>query len=301
VAGLRDDGLGYLDLAIEDIARNFQVHRSRGAVECLARGHRDHVRDALGARYRGGELGDRRHEIDVRQVLERSHLVLRQRALPADMQHRALGAKGGGNPRHGIGAAGPGGGDHATELAGLSRVTVRGVSCDLFVAHVDDADPFIDAAIVNVDDVPAAQGEDRIDAFVLERLGDQMPAGNDAGVTGLSLERVFRGRRTLAVRSLGRRRLEHGSSIRNTCLRQQGFAWFRNGLGRSSGAWPEERHLQASARRQLRRGIDGRGPIRVRAAQGLQDQNRHQRRHDVEHRRRHEYRMPVSFGRNDTG
>jgi len=55
-----------------------------------------------------------------------------------------------------------------TELAGLSRVTVRGVSCDLFVAHVDDADPFIDAAIVNVDDVPAAQGEDRVDAFVLE-------------------------------------------------------------------------------------------------------------------------------------
>src|SRR5882762_6989256 len=72
-------------------------------------------------------------------------------------------------------------------------------------------------------------------------------------------------------------------------------------LGRSSGAWPEERHLQASARRQLRRGINGRGPIRVRAAQGLQDQNRHQRRHDVEHRRRHEYRVPVSFGRNDTG
>src|SRR5882724_11100919 len=55
----------------------------------------------------------------------------------------------------------------------VSRVTVRGVSSDLLVAHVDDADAFIDAAIVDVDDVSAAQGEDRIDAFVLQRLGDQ--------------------------------------------------------------------------------------------------------------------------------
>src|SRR5882762_7237206 len=61
------------------------------------------------------------------------------------------------------------------------------------------------------------------------------------------------------------------------------------------------RDLQASARRQLRRGINGRGSIRVRAAQGLQDQNRHQRRENVEHGRRHEYRVPVSFGRHDTG
>ena len=98
--------------------------------------------------------------------------MLRERALPADVQHRALGAKGRGNPGHGIGAARSGSGDHATELAGLSRVTVGGVRRDLFVAYVDDADPFIDAAIVDVDDVPAAQGEDGIDALVLQRLGD---------------------------------------------------------------------------------------------------------------------------------
>src|SRR5207302_1334463 len=135
VPGLRDDRLGYLDLAIEDVARNFQVHRSRGAVEGFSRRHRDHVRHALGARHGGGELGDRRHEIDVRQVLERSHLVLRERALPADVQHRTLGAKGRGNPGHGIGAAGSVGGDHAPELAGLARVTVRGVSRDLLMAN----------------------------------------------------------------------------------------------------------------------------------------------------------------------
>src|SRR3984893_504356 len=70
---------------------------------------------------------------------------------------------------------------------------------------------------------------------------------------------------------------------------------------RSSGAWPEERHLQASASRQLRRGINARGPIRVRAARGLKDKNPHQRRDDVEHGSRHEYRVPVSFGRHDTG
>src|SRR6267378_8175673 len=43
-------------------------------------------------------------------------------------------------------------------------------------------------------------------------------------------------------------------------------ALFRHAAGRAP-------FLQASARRQLRRRINGRGPIRVGAAQGLQDQN----------------------------
>jgi len=63
VAGPRDDGLGYLDLAIEDIARKFPgttgpgapLNASRAAIEI-------NVRDALGARYRGANLviGDMR-------------------------------------------------------------------------------------------------------------------------------------------------------------------------------------------------------------------------------------------------
>jgi hypothetical protein len=129
----------------------------------------------------------------VRQILQRTHLVLRQRALAADVQNRALGAERGRDAGHRIGAAGAGGGDHAAELAGLARVAVGGVRRDLLVAHVDDADALIDAAIVDVDDVAAAQREDRVDALVLERLGHQVAARDHAGVAALALQGVLGG------------------------------------------------------------------------------------------------------------
>src|SRR4029077_8496681 len=50
--------------------------------------------------------------------------------------------------------------------------------------------------------------KDRVDALALQGFGDQVPAGNNASVAALALERVLRGRRALAVRCL-RRRLEH--------------------------------------------------------------------------------------------
>jgi hypothetical protein len=49
---------------------------------------------------------------------------------------------------------------------------------DLLVTDVDDLDPLIDAAVVDVDDVTAAEREDRVDAFVLQRLRDEMAAGD---------------------------------------------------------------------------------------------------------------------------
>jgi hypothetical protein len=58
------------------------------------------------------------------------------------------------------------------------------------VAHVDDADALVDAAVVDVDDVPAAQREDGVDPFVLQRAGHQVPAGDHVGVPALLLERV---------------------------------------------------------------------------------------------------------------
>jgi hypothetical protein len=60
----------------------------------------------------------------------------------------------------------------------------------LLVTHVDDANTFIEATIVNIDDMPAAQREDGIDTFGLEGLGNEVAAGNDVGITALLLERV---------------------------------------------------------------------------------------------------------------
>jgi len=114
----------------------------------------------------------------VRQILKRAHLVLGQRALPADHQKRALGAKRVGDAGHRVGRARSRRGHHAADLAALARIAVRGVGGDLLVTHVDDLDSLVQTAVVDIDDMPSAKSPDHIDAFVLERLGDQVPAGN---------------------------------------------------------------------------------------------------------------------------
>ncbi len=130
----------------------------------------------------------------MRKILQAAHAPLAERALAADVEHRALGAERRGNAGHRIRAAGPGGRHHATESAGLARVAVGGVRRRLLVTHVDDADALVDAAVINVDDVAAAQREDGVHALGLERLGDEMAAGNDVDVAALLLERVVGGR-----------------------------------------------------------------------------------------------------------
>jgi hypothetical protein len=126
--------------------------------------------------------------------------MLSHRSLAPDVQDRALRTEGRGDAGDRIGAAGSGGGDDAAELAGLSRIAIGRVRGHLLVPDVDDADPFIDAAIIDVDDVAAAQGENRVDPLVLERLGDQVAAGDHAGVPALALQGV------LGRRSFGRNR-----------------------------------------------------------------------------------------------
>ena len=155
-AGLGDGRAAQRDLAVEHVARDFQIAGPRRAREALARGHRHHVRDALRGANPRGELGDGPGDVHVGQVLQRAHLVLGERALPADVQHRALRAERGGDAGERVGEARAGGRDDASQPAGLARVAVGGVGGHLLVAHVDDADPLVDAPVVGVDDVPAA-------------------------------------------------------------------------------------------------------------------------------------------------
>ena len=76
--------------------------------------------------------------------------MLRERALAADVQDRAFRAEGGGDPGHRVFiAAGPRRRHDAAKLAGLARIAVGGVRHrHLLVPHVDDADAFIDAAVI---------------------------------------------------------------------------------------------------------------------------------------------------------
>ncbi len=148
----------------------------------LAEGHRDHVGDALGRHDVRGELRDRRHHVDVRQVLQGAHLVLVQGALAADQQERALGAQRVGDAGDGVGRARAGGDDGTAGLAGDARVGVGGVRGDLLVADVDDLDALVDAAVVDVDDVAAAEGVDDVDPLRLQGLRDQVAAGDHLGL-----------------------------------------------------------------------------------------------------------------------
>ena len=142
----------------------------------------------------GGEFGDRLHHVDMRQVLQRAHLVLGERALAADMQHRAFGAEGGGDAGHRIGAARSRRRHHAAELAGLAGIAVGGMGRRLLVADIDDPDALVEAAVIDIDDVAAAQGEDGVDALALEGLGDELSARDDIGIEALPVQRVRGGR-----------------------------------------------------------------------------------------------------------
>jgi hypothetical protein len=61
-------------------------------------------------------------------------------------------------------------------MAGEARVGIRGMGGRLFVAHVHDGDPFVEAAVVDGQDVAAAEGEDVADARLRQGARDQMPA-----------------------------------------------------------------------------------------------------------------------------
>ena len=176
VIGGRDARPGEVNARVQHVARYLEKRRSGRAVVALAKRHAHHVGDSFRGRYRRRELGDRLHHVDVRQVLQRAHPMLRERALAADQQHRALRAKRVGDAGDRVGGARPRRDHRASGLAGDAPVAVGGMGRDLLVAHVDDLDPLVQAAVVDVDDMSAAQREDGLDALVLERLGDQVAA-----------------------------------------------------------------------------------------------------------------------------
>ena len=171
--------------------------------------------------------------VDMRQVLQRTHLVLGQRALAADVQNRTFGAECGGDSGNRVRAARTGGRDDAAELARLPGIAVGRVRRHLLMPHVDDANALVDAAIIDVDDVPAAQGEYRVDSLVLQSLGDQVAAGDDARIAALALQSIFGGR------GLGlNRRGIYGCHASSNCMSNQlrTFARHQDDTGADVGA-----------------------------------------------------------------
>jgi hypothetical protein len=126
--------------------------------------------------------------------------------LPADEEHRAFGAERVGDAGYRIGRPGSGRYDGAAHAAGHTRVPVGRVRGNLLVPHVDDLDALIDAAVIDVDDVPAAEREDRIDTLVLQRLGDEVTARDFLGSGCRGGWKIFGGRERLSHSDLSLRR-----------------------------------------------------------------------------------------------
>ena len=117
--------------------------------------------------------------------------MLIERALAADQQHRALGPERIRDPGDGVGRPRAGGHDGAARFSGHPRVAVGGVRRHLLVPDVDDLDALIGAAVVDVDDVAAAEGEDDVDALVLQGLRHEVTTGDRRrGLVGIQFGQV---------------------------------------------------------------------------------------------------------------
>ncbi len=166
-----------LDLGHEDVHRNLEVGGPRDAGDRVADRELDVLGDAVGLVDGVGVLGDGPHHADVVHLLERAAAQVREGPLSAEHEDRRVRAPGVGDAGDPVGDAGPrrdGGDADAARVAarpGVGRVDGR-----LLVAHVDDLDALVDAAVVEGHDVAAAEREDTLDAGLLERLGRELPA-----------------------------------------------------------------------------------------------------------------------------
>ena len=128
--------------------------------------------------HREGALGDRAQQRDLLHLLERAESAQAEGRGAADQEQRAPGRVGVGHAGHRVGDAGPRGHDRDPDVPGEPRVGVGGVGRHLLVAHVDHADPLADAAVVDRQDVAAAEREDVSHARFLQHPRDQLAAGH---------------------------------------------------------------------------------------------------------------------------
>ena len=100
------------------------------------------------------------------------------------MQNWALRTKSGGNTGNRIGTTGPGRGNHAAEFTGLPGVAISRMRGSLFMSNIDNTNTFIEATIVNINNVTAAKRKYGVDTFGLQSFGNQMATRYHRAVFG---------------------------------------------------------------------------------------------------------------------
>lgn len=168
------------DIGAQHIGRNFDVRGPRfAAIAVCARPRFVEFAQHLFGDARSARIArDGRQNIDVRQILQRSHLHLRARRAAADQQHRHARDRRVRNRGDAVRDARACGHHRDGGLARELRVRVRHVDGRAFVAHVDDANPEPRREIPDRLDVPALEAEDAIDAARHDKARD--PGGATA-------------------------------------------------------------------------------------------------------------------------
>ncbi len=122
------------------------------------------------------ELGQRAHERDVVDLLQRPLPPAHRRRAPAEHEHRRVVLLRRADRAHPVGHAGPGRQRRHARLARDLRPALGGERGGLLVADVDDVDALLAAAVVDREEVAAREREQLRHAVGLQPPGDQPPA-----------------------------------------------------------------------------------------------------------------------------
>ena len=176
-ADARNLDLVVLHLRHEDVHRDLQVGRAGNPRHRVANRQLDVLGNPMGLIDGVGVLGDGPNHADVIHLLERAAAQVLERTLTAEDEDRRVGAPGIGDAGDAVGHARAGGdGRHADRPRLAARPGIRGVDGGLLVAHVDDLDALVEAAVVEGHDVAARKREDDLDAGLLESLRRELSA-----------------------------------------------------------------------------------------------------------------------------
>ena len=181
-------------------------HRGIGGGEEHVEGHVDVGGSAVGGeRRRGGRLdlggdrlrrqgrrrapGDARHQREVVDLLERATPPARRRGAAADHEHRRSCEVGSGHRAHPVRHPGAGGEHGHAEAAGELGPALGREARGLLVAGVDHAHPTVVQPVVDGEEMPAREGEHRVDPAPVQHLGGDVPPVSLHGLSRLSLLR----------------------------------------------------------------------------------------------------------------
>ena len=125
---------------------------------------------ALGAVGHPAPLGERGQHPLLVDVLDRSPAAPLERGAPGQHDQWHVPESGVGEAGEGVGEARPGGDRTDARATGGEREALRRHGDGTLVAHPDDGDPLVDAAVEQLDDVATPQREERLHAMGVEAL-----------------------------------------------------------------------------------------------------------------------------------